>query len=103
MWCAGSLLEAVGVLTDFLVQLAQKSVRSQKVAAVDRAREAFCAGYWFRIGRKCEVNLSSSYSPSLPPAHWVVRRGSEICNIARTVSRREANLFCCIARGGGHR
>ena len=57
---------------DFLVQLAQKSVRSQKVAAVDRAREAFCAGYWFRIGLKCEVNLSSSYSPSLPPAHWVV-------------------------------
>eukprot|EP00435_Cladocopium_sp_Y103_P030639 s4510_g7.t1 len=77
----------------FLVSLALKRLRSSKEATEERAREAFCAGYWYRIGLKCSVPLTSHYKPALPPAHWLVQSGSEICNIARTTTRREADVF----------
>eukprot|EP00435_Cladocopium_sp_Y103_P059506 s1586_g21.t1 len=79
---------------EFLVRLAQKKLRSAVASAETRAREAFCAGFWFRITILCDVKLESSYHPALPPSVWLVQKDEGIFNLARTSTRKEAEKLC---------
>ena len=70
----------------FLVLLAKKKLRSAADSAEDRARAAFSAGY----SCTCEVSLTSSYNPVLPPSTWLVQKDRGVSNFARTSARKEA-------------
>ena len=78
----------------FLVDLAKKKLRSSVSSPEDRARAAFCAGYWYRLAILCSVSLDRSYEPVLPPSTWLVQKGEGISDLARLSTRREAAQLC---------
>ena len=79
---------------EFCLSLARLKLRSARRNPEERAREAFVAGFWFRVSLLVSCAWPSEYSPLLPPSTWLVRSGTGISDFARTNSRREAERFC---------
>eukprot|EP00435_Cladocopium_sp_Y103_P029345 s317_g7.t1 len=73
---------------------AQKKLRSSKEPTIKRAEAAFSAGYWFRVGQLCEVELTSSYNPVLAPSTWLIQKDQGVSNLVRASTRKEADLLC---------
>lgn len=62
---------------DFCLQLAGKNLSSSKTSSIERAREAFKAGFWVRAFWSCNTEYSSQYRPGISAStHWVLRKGS---------------------------
>ena len=62
---------------EFCLDLARRHLSSSKASSVDRAREAFKAGFWARAFWTCHTEHSSTYKPLVAGStQWVLRKGT---------------------------
>ena len=78
----------------FCLQLAKRHLSSSKASSVDRAREAFKAGFWVRAFWTCKTDYTSQYTPLVPgSAHWVLRKGASF-EFLRVTSQADSDRLC---------
>lgn len=74
----------------FCIEAAKRHLTSSRFSAEDRARSAFSAGHWARAFWECRSPYRSTYRPSLPATHWILRKGSGF-ELIRVSSQKDCN------------
>lgn len=72
----------------FCVDAAKRHLTFSRFSSEDRARAAFGAGHWARAFWVSRSPYRSTYRPTLPPVHWVLRKGDGF-DLIRVSSQRD--------------